>query len=259
MSKFRRRLTRCVFSVVNMFHLNFLGNGSQRLEGFLADQYIALAAPDTGAERNVMDSEYAKNHGLHIWNKPEYRGCLQFADGSFQETLGQVHTFWTFTSGERIPITFEVLENCCSDIIIGEDILWDYNVFKVYSSSIFSVSETFNGFRLAPFGYQQNWQTIFSKQRAKDNGTEANPESILDQRIEEDRRRKWNHEYGFDGARASAEERAAEKGRRDDFRALSQQQRPPSIPSIPTTSAPGRTSQTRPPRKRGISNLFRRS
>ena len=58
MSKFRRRLTRCVFSVVNMFHLNFLGNGSQRLEGFLADQYIALAAPDTGAERNVMDSEY---------------------------------------------------------------------------------------------------------------------------------------------------------------------------------------------------------
>jgi hypothetical protein len=57
MSKFRRRLTECVFSVVNMFHLGFLGNNSLQLEGVLADMYDVTATPDTGAERNVIDFE----------------------------------------------------------------------------------------------------------------------------------------------------------------------------------------------------------
>jgi hypothetical protein len=55
MSKYRRRLTECMFSVANVFHLGYLGNYMQTLKGTLADQYAALAVPDTGAERNVMD------------------------------------------------------------------------------------------------------------------------------------------------------------------------------------------------------------
>ena len=55
LTKHKRRLSECVFFVVNLFHLSFLGNNSQRLAGTLAHQYSALAVPDTGAERNVID------------------------------------------------------------------------------------------------------------------------------------------------------------------------------------------------------------
>ena len=61
MSKYRRRLTECIFSVANVFHLGFLGNCRQFLEGTLADQYVAYAIPDTGAERNVMDLRYVSS------------------------------------------------------------------------------------------------------------------------------------------------------------------------------------------------------
>ena len=57
MSKYRRRITECVFSIANAFHLNFLGNDSQYLRGSLADRYTVLALPDTGAEVNVIDKE----------------------------------------------------------------------------------------------------------------------------------------------------------------------------------------------------------
>ena len=58
MSKHRRRLTECVFSVVNVFHLGYLGNFQQVLEGTLDDRYPSFAIPDTGAERNVIDLQY---------------------------------------------------------------------------------------------------------------------------------------------------------------------------------------------------------
>ena len=55
MSKYRRRLTECIFTVTNIFHLTCLGNGNQHLKGTLAGCYPALAVPDTGAECNVID------------------------------------------------------------------------------------------------------------------------------------------------------------------------------------------------------------
>ena len=58
LSVHRRRLTECLFSVVNMFHLNLLDNGCQFLEGRLADRSTIYALLDTGAERNVMDLKY---------------------------------------------------------------------------------------------------------------------------------------------------------------------------------------------------------
>ena len=57
-SKYRSRLTECIFSVANVFHFGYLGNSQQVLEGTLADQFITCAISDTGAERNVMDLQY---------------------------------------------------------------------------------------------------------------------------------------------------------------------------------------------------------
>ena len=129
----------------------------------------------------LVRDRYAIDHSLEICNKPEDCGYLQFADGTYQETVGRVHTYWTFKSGERIPITFEVLENCCSDLIIGDDILWDHNVFEVYASSIIANAssiianassiiarpEECEPYSLAPFGWLNGWQKkVFGKGQA---------------------------------------------------------------------------------------------
>ena len=58
MSKHRRRITECIFSVFNVFHFSFLDNNYQFLEGTLGDTQTVHASPDTGAERNVMDMQY---------------------------------------------------------------------------------------------------------------------------------------------------------------------------------------------------------
>ena len=58
MSKYRRRVTECIFSTANLFHINFLGNDSQYLRGSLADRYTVIALPDTGADVNVIDKRY---------------------------------------------------------------------------------------------------------------------------------------------------------------------------------------------------------
>lgn len=56
-SKHRRRFSKCVFSMFNVFHLNFLGGGRQILNGKVGG-YLVDAVPDTGAERNVISLEY---------------------------------------------------------------------------------------------------------------------------------------------------------------------------------------------------------
>ncbi|KAL8954647.1 MAG: hypothetical protein Q9193_007157, partial [Seirophora villosa] len=85
------------------------------------------------------------------------RKFLQFADGTCQETVGQVETYWTFETGERIPVTFEVLENCCSDVIIGDDILYDFNVFEDHANSIIDIEPESDIPQLAPFGIPKKW------------------------------------------------------------------------------------------------------
>ena len=81
-------------------------------------------------------------------------------------------------SGKRISITFEVLENCCSDIIIGEDILWHNDVFNAHSSSIISTVEESEEFFLAPFAFMRKRQEKrFGKATAKgmSHGSVKNP------------------------------------------------------------------------------------
>lgn len=110
---------------------------------------------------------YAKQQGFEILPGPEHCNYLRFADGSAQETIGQVSTFWTFCSGKRIPIVFEVLENCCSDLIIGDDILWENDVFEAHADSITCISNMVDHYSLAPFSYEKDWKKIFGKCKPK--------------------------------------------------------------------------------------------
>ena len=54
-TKYRYRLTKCLFSAAGLLRINLLDESRQFLEGMLGDIYRTDAVPDTGAEGNVMD------------------------------------------------------------------------------------------------------------------------------------------------------------------------------------------------------------
>ena len=165
LTEFCHRLTKCVFSVVNnVSQFSFLGETYQRLQGTLANKLSVLAIPDTGADRNVMSLQFAMKNGFELKTGQEHRGYLQFADGSYDQTVGQVETYWTFGSGEKISVVFEVLEFCCSDVIIGEDILTKHEVFQKHAASIVSTAAFEDDyFELAPFDFVNCWQKSCEK------------------------------------------------------------------------------------------------
>ena len=163
--KFRHRLTKCLFSVIhNVPHFGFLGETYQRLQGTLADEHSVLAIPDTGADKNIMSLQYAVDHGFELMTGKNHCGYLQFADGSYDKTVGQIKTYWTFASGERVPVTFEVLEYCCSDVVIGEEILTEHNVFVEHAASILlTITGHDDSYELAPFDFINSWQRCYKK------------------------------------------------------------------------------------------------
>jgi hypothetical protein len=181
LSKYPHRLSQCFFFKQRSFKFGLLGETFRRMEGTLGSHEHVLALPDTGAERNVIDFQYvadttlclpsaltkilsyAKKLKLVIDRSVEARNYLQFADGSYAQTLGQTHTHWTFASGKRIPITFEVLKNCASNVVIGEHILYENKVFTEHVND-FRVQETEKrGAELAPFDFLNRVEGVLEK------------------------------------------------------------------------------------------------
>jgi hypothetical protein len=74
--------------------------------------------------------------------------------------MGRVETFWTFGSGKRIPITFEVSKRCAAAVVIGEDILFDHCVFEEHGSSLILFPSTSTSHDLAPFGFKKRFQAM---------------------------------------------------------------------------------------------------
>ena len=87
----------------------------------------------------------------------ENRRMLEFADGSRQRAVGQVETPWTFDSGQRIPLIFEVLQDCLHDLILGEEVLWEHDVFGTHAASVHTLPSNTESFDLAPFSFVPRW------------------------------------------------------------------------------------------------------
>ncbi|KAL8952335.1 MAG: hypothetical protein Q9222_001746 [Ikaeria aurantiellina] len=243
LTKYKRRLTECLFSMMNVFQINFLGNDSQCVLGNLGrgeQAFPVSAVPDTGAERNIMSESFAIANDLPIYNGSDRRNYLQFADGTYQETIGQVKTCWTFNSGERVPLTFEVLEDCCADLILGESFLHYHNVFEDYASSIVTSISEYDAYQLAPFDFVNRWQRVcddlrdllhFGKRKRKDSEdpTRRQPKSHTE---EAERQEAWDFQYPF-GETATEAEIAAEAQRRRAHRLA--MQNPPQPPAPAAT------------------------
>jgi hypothetical protein len=77
--------------------------------------------------------------------------------------LGQTHTYWTFSSGKRIPITFEVLRKCASNVVIGEQILYENKVFTNHSDDFRILEMEKRHSDLAPFDFLNRVEQALEK------------------------------------------------------------------------------------------------
>lgn len=170
--------------------------------------------------------------GFRIRKGGNRRNYLKFADGSLKKTAGQVYTHWTFATGESVPITFEVLDVCCTDIVIGDEIIWDHEVFEAHASSIVARTTENEAFELAPFGFLRPWESrmndsvrSFTRRQLEGNSgsskaydhrrliSPGEQESSVLRAEEEQRHDQYNHDTNF-GADATPIERELEAQRR---------------------------------------------
>lgn len=101
---------------------------------------------------------------------------LQFADGNYQKTIGQVTAYWTFASGEKALLTFEVLEDCASEVVIGKDFIFKHNIFVDHASSLRMLEFDCDSYELASFDFISSWQQKYLN--VKSNSTEIMLEVI---------------------------------------------------------------------------------
>lgn len=81
------------------------------------------------------------------------KNFFQFSDGSYQETIGQVTAYWTFASGEKTLLTFKVMEDCASEVVIGEDFIFKHYIFADHASSLRMLEFDCDSYELAPFDF----------------------------------------------------------------------------------------------------------
>ena len=151
-----------------------------------------------------------------------------------------------------MPVTFEVLDGCFSDVILGDSILYDNNVFEDHASAITTVESELELYQLAPFDFfrpcERKCTSLVDRFKAlRKKGINPYSSSCKDRRshvadenlriepdpmqvAEESRRERWNYQYTF-GETATEAERAAElERRRNHDSAMQSLTRTPQIP-----------------------------
>ena len=83
--------------------------------------------------------------------------------------MGMVQTRWTFESGLDIPVTFEVVEDCIQDIVLGDEIIYEHDVYVTQADSIATSLIADASFSLAPFSFVDKWQKSWQRKLQKLN------------------------------------------------------------------------------------------
>jgi Aspartyl protease len=97
------------------------------------DDTLTSSSPDTGAEVNVVSKDFALQ--ITPFVDRTVAGQVQFANGMIQSTLGRIHANVTFDHAPEfyIQAKFEVVENLRVDVILGDDILFEADVYNQYA------------------------------------------------------------------------------------------------------------------------------
>ncbi|KAJ8123428.1 hypothetical protein ONZ43_g620 [Nemania bipapillata] len=130
----RRRIQRKYISVPKSVCVNLLGEGKNRLWGYLNGNWVA-ALPDTGSDVMVISRRYARRLGLKVESGPGNIVEVEFVDGTTALTDGIVRDVAWSSGGHSIQCDFLVLDNLSVDVILAKDYLFDMDVFSNCSAN----------------------------------------------------------------------------------------------------------------------------
>jgi hypothetical protein len=116
------------------------GLGQETLQCYL-DERFTSSIPDTGSEINVISLQFANK--LTPFIDRTVAGKVQFANGQIQDTMGRIRAKVTFGDMPDfyIEAKFEVLEGLRVDVILGDDILYDADIYSKYANLFVSCQE----------------------------------------------------------------------------------------------------------------------
>ncbi len=96
------------------------GANEKRCKVFVAGQFVAKVIVDPGSSQSIMNSAFAKQHGVK--HATPSRGTLLLADGSVQKPWGRTDEVRVDVGGVVVQQTFSVLPTRNSyDILLGTD------------------------------------------------------------------------------------------------------------------------------------------
>jgi hypothetical protein len=138
----QHRLEAVWMSAKTTFRAMYLNRPRQLMRCYVNGKPV-LANPDTGSEVDLMSPLYARQNALKIEALEEDEGWVQLADGSTAKLLGKTHVDLGFyDSGDRWATgrkshsrTFYLLDGLGTDVLLGEEILYDMHVFTEHKDS----------------------------------------------------------------------------------------------------------------------------
>jgi gag-polyprotein putative aspartyl protease len=108
-----------------------------QLRGLLGGMRVS-AVPDTGAQENFVSANIIQRLG--VWSQPTLESEREFrlANGRPVSTRGQVQLEWSFEgdASSVYSVTFNILENCPDDVILGNAFLQQTLTLTTYRHRI---------------------------------------------------------------------------------------------------------------------------
>ena len=113
---------------------------------------LAHANPDTGSEVDLMSPSYASENMLEVEPLEEDEKRVQLADGSIAKLLGKTNVILDIDNGHHKSSTknkgqfrtFYLLDGLGTDILLGEEVLYDLDIFSDHQDSFVDIDD--NGF-----------------------------------------------------------------------------------------------------------------
>jgi hypothetical protein len=144
----QHRLEVIYTTVKRTFRLLHLDRPRQLMRCYVNGSLVHANA-DTGAEMDLMSPSFALSNSLNIETLDEWERRVELADGRTAELLGKVRVGFDAydacssspTKSKRHVRTFYLMEGLTSDVLLGEDALYDINAFTEHSDSFFESSD----------------------------------------------------------------------------------------------------------------------
>ena len=148
LTKYKHRLQERLASLGRFSRILEIGSSSQRLSCFL-DGKDVLVNPDSGSEINVMSLAFAMKHGYYR-QKSTRLGRIVLGDGSEAETAGEVTASVVLGNryGKSYQEVFHILPGLSSDILLGEEILYESDAFSQFAEYFTNADSELNLFDL---------------------------------------------------------------------------------------------------------------